>query len=210
MSVKQFVVICLSVSLLTGCLVFLCIQNVQLKKSAFELESSLKKYFENTEIQIESLKKEVEQLSENQEKNKSLIVMTLCELKDKSDLQYTKTVGMKNTYDALLEEQKKKTIDTAENDTEFQRIKAEALLMYQKGNYVSSYEGFEKLVKLDFSDMESLMYKMKSLYYMNPADSSRYSEIIEIMRTLKINSAADKECVEIEKNVLLETEGLSE
>ena len=210
MSVKQLIVICLSVSLLTGCLVFLCIQNVQLKKSAFELESSLKKYFENTEIQIESLKKEVEQLSENQERNKSLIVMTLSELKDKSDLQYTKTVGMKNTYDALLEEQKKKTIDTAENDTEFQRIKAEALLMYQKGNYVSSYEGFEKLVKLDFSDMESLMYKMKSLYYMNPADSSRYSEIIEIMRTLKINSAADKECVEIEKNVLLETEGLSE
>lgn len=210
MSVKQLVVICLSVSLLTGCLVFLCIQNVQLKKSAFELESSLKKYFENTEIQIESLKKEVEQLSENQEKNKSLIVMTLSELKDKSDLQYTKTVGMKNTYDALLEEQKKKTIDTAENDTEFQRIKAEALLMYQKGNYVSSYEGFEKLVKLDFSDMESLMYKMKSLYYMNPADSSRYAEIIEIMRTLKINSAADKECIEIEKTVLLETEGLSE
>ena len=210
MSVKQLVVICLSVSLLTGCLVFLCIQNVQLEKSAFELESSLKKYFKNTEIQIESLKKDVEQLSENQEKNKSLIVMTLSELKDKSDLQYTKTVGMKNTYDALLEEQKKKTIDTAENDTEFQRIKAEALLMYQKGNYVSSYEGFEKLVKLDFSDMESLMYKMKSLYYMNPADSSRYSEIIEIMRTLKINSAADKECVEIEKNVLLETEGLSE
>lgn len=210
MSVKQLGVICLSVSLLTGCLVFLCIQNVQLKKSAFELESSLKKYFENTEIQIESLKKEVEQLSENQEKNKSLIVMTLCELKDKSDLQYTKTVGMKNTYDALLEEQKKKTIDTAENDAEFQKIKAEALLMYQKGNYVSSYEGFEKLVKLDFSDMESLMYKMKSLYYMNPADSSRYSEIIEIMRTLKINSAADKECIEIEKTVLLETEGLSE
>lgn len=210
MSVKQLVVICLSVSLLTDCLVFLCIQNVQLKKSAFELESSLKKYFENTEIQIESLKKEVEQLSENQEKNKSLIVMTLSELKDKSDLQYTKTVGMKNTYDALLEEQKKKTIDMAENDTEFQRIKAEALLMYQKGNYVSSYEGFEKLVKLDFSDMESLMYKMKSLYYMNPADSSRYSEIIEIMRTLKINSAADKECIEIEKTVLLETEGLSE
>ena len=210
MSVKQLIVICLSVSLLTGCLVYLCIQNVQLKKSAFELESSLKKYFENTEIQIESLKKDVEQLSENQEKNKSLIVMTLCELKEKSDLQYTKTVGMKNTYDALLEEQKKKTIDTAENDTEFQRIKAEALLMYQKGNYVSSYEGFEKLVKLDFSDMESLMYKMKSLYYMNPADSSRYSEIIEIMRTLKINSAADKECIEIEKAVLLETEGLSE
>lgn len=210
MSVKQLVVICLSVLLLTGCLVYLCIQNVQLKKSAFELESSLKKYFKNTEIQIESLKKDVEQLSENQEKNKSLIVMTLSELKDKSDLQYTKTVGMKNTYDVLLEEQKKKTIDTAENDTEFQRIKAEALLMYQKGNYVSSYEGFEKLVKLDFSDMESLMYKMKSLYYMNPADSSRYSEIIEIMRTLKINSAADKECVEIEKNVLLETEGLSE
>lgn len=210
MSVKQLVVICLSVSLFTGCLVFLCIQNVQLRKSAFELESSLKKYFENTEIQIESLKKDVVQLSENQERNKSLIVMTLSELKDKSDLQYTKTVGMKNTYDALLEEQKKKTIDTAENDTEFQRIKAEALLMYQKGNYVSSYEGFEKLVKLDFSDMESLMYKMKSLYYMNPADSSRYSEIIEIMRTLKINSAADKECVEIEKAVLLETEGLSE
>lgn len=210
MSVKQLVVICLSVSLFTGCLVFLCIQNVQLKKSAFELESSLKKYFENTEIQIESLKKDVEQLSENQERNKSLIVMTLSELKDKSDLQYTKTVGMKNTYDALLEEQKKKTIDTAENDTEFQRIKAEALLMYQKGKYALSFDLFEKLVENNREDMESLMYKMKSLYYMNPTDSSRYSEIIEIMRTLKINSAADKECVEIEKAVLLETEGLSE
>ena len=209
MSVKQLVVICLSVSLLTGCLVFLCIQNVQLKKSAFELESSLKKYFENTEIQIDSLKKDVEQLSENQERNKSLIVMTLSELKDKSDLQYTKT-GMKNTYDALLEEQKKKTIDTAENDTEFQRIKAEALLMYQKGKYALSFDLFKKLVENNREDMESLMYKVKSLYFMNPADSARYSEILEEIRILKINAKVDKECVEIEKAVLLETEGLSE
>ena len=65
MSVKQLVVICLSVSFLTGCLVFLCIQNVQLKKSAFELESSLKKYFENTEIQIESLKKDVKEIQKS-------------------------------------------------------------------------------------------------------------------------------------------------
>ena len=187
MSVKQLVVICLSVSLLTGCLVFLCIQNVQLEKSAFELESSLKKYFENTEIQIESLKKDVEQLSENQEKNKSLIVMTLSELKDKSDLQYTKTVGMKNTYDALLEEQKKKTIDTAENDTEFQRIKAEALLMYQKGNYVSSYEGFEKLVKLDMLLMGEATERVErgGTQELSQDAKDRLDEIAQLMKSAK-------------------------
>lgn len=210
MKIKEIVIICLSVLLFAGCFLVLCIQNIQLKKSSEDMKKIILEYSEHSEAQIESLKNEMKMLSDNQIRNKDELMASLSEIKNKSDLQYSKTVGMKNTYDELLKEQKKKTVDTAESDTEYQRMKNEAVALYQKGKYALSFDLFEKLVENNREDMESLMYKVKSLYFMNPADSARYSEIIEIMRTLKINSAADKECVEIEKAVLLETEGLSE
>lgn len=197
---------------------FFYVQNVQLKRSIEEINSYLCEYSERSDFQIdslkseliESLKSEIRMISENQNKNTNELLIDLAEIKNKSELQYVKTVGIKNTYDALLEEQKKKTVDMAEIDNESQKKKIESLILYNKGKFVLSFEGFAKLLQLDATDMESRIYKMKSLYYMNPADSAKYPEILEDIRILKMNSMADDECIEIEKAVKIELEGINE
>ncbi len=56
--------------------------------------------------------------------------------------------------------------------------------------------------------MESRLKKMKSLYYRNRADSSKYTEILEDIRILKANGLMDGEATEIERTILAEREGL--
>ena len=58
--------------------------------------------------------------------------------------------------------------------------------------------------------MECRLYKAKSLYYKNRADSSSYAEILKDIRILKQNATADDEILEIEKSIVAEKEGLDE
>ena len=55
--------------------------------------------------------------------------------------------------------------------------------------------------------MESRLKKMKSLYYRNRTDSSKYSEILEDIRILRLNGCLDKEAAEIERIVTAERGG---
>ncbi|MDO4505670.1 MAG: hypothetical protein Q4B64_01845 [Spirochaetales bacterium] len=58
--------------------------------------------------------------------------------------------------------------------------------------------------------MECRAYKAKSLYYKNPGDSSRYSEILADIKILNQNAWTDEESVEIAKLILAEKEGFNE
>ena len=117
---------------------------------------------------------------------------------------------MSKTYDAILEEQKKKTIDTAEKDKAIIESKNNAIDLYKKGKYSIAYDEFNKLTEIFTDDIECRVYKAKSLYYKNRADSSSYAEILEDIKVLKQNGAADDEVLEIEKSILAEKEGFDE
>lgn len=175
-------------------------------------------------IQVMNLKNVIENLGEKtlsfeknledyKDKNNTLIKDIHKELElmnVKTNEQFLKTVGMSKTYDAILKEQKNKTIDTAEKDNAIIVAKNNALVLYKKGKYSEAYEEFKKITQINTDDMESRCYKVKSRYYQNRADSSSYQEILSDITILKQNSAADDEIINIEKSIFAEKEGINE
>ena len=166
------------------------VKAVELKTDCFE--KNLAVSIENSGVQFQKVNESVQALNQ------------------KSDAQYSKTVGMSKTYDAILEEQKKKTLDTSEKDKSNIEAKKNAVALYKKGIFSASYDEFNRLTKNLTDDMECRLYKAKSLYYKNRADSSSYAEILADIRTLKQNGVSDAELLEIEKSILAEKEGFDE
>lgn len=166
------------------------VKTVELKTDCFE--KNLAVSIENTDVNFQKLNESVQALNQ------------------KSDAQFSKTVGMSRTYDEILEEQKKKTIDTSEKDKSDIKSKNNAIALYKKGSFSSSYNELCKLSRIFTDDMECRMYKAKSLYYKNRADSSSYAEVLEDIRILKQNGASDAELLEIEKSILAEKDGFDE
>ena len=166
------------------------VKAVELKTDCFE--KNLAVSIENSGVQFQKVNESVQALNQ------------------KSDAQYSKTVGMSKTYDAILEEQKKKTLDTSEKDKSNIEAKKNAVALYKKGIFSASYDEFNRLTKNLTDDMECRLYKAKSLYYKNRADSSSYAEILADIRTLKQNGFSDAELLEIEKSILAEKEGFDE
>ncbi|WP_294012733.1 hypothetical protein [uncultured Treponema sp.] len=166
------------------------VKAVELKTDCFE--KNLAVSIENSGVQFQKVNESVQALNQ------------------KSDAQFSKTVGMGRTYDAILEEQKKKTVDTAGKDKSNIEAKKNAVALYKKGIFSASYDEFRKLTQAFTDDMECRLYKAKSLYYKNRADSSSYAEILADIRTLKQNGVSDAELLEIEKSILAEKGGFDE
>lgn len=166
------------------------VKAVELKTDCFE--KNLAVSIENSGVQFQKVNESVQALNQ------------------KSDAQYSKTVGMSKTYDAILEEQKKKTLDTSEKDKSNIEAKKNAVALYKKGIFSASYDEFNRLTKNLTDDMECRLYKAKSLYYKNRADSSSYAEILADIRMLKQNGVSDAELLEIEKSILAEKGGFDE
>lgn len=196
---------------------FLIIQVRSLQESIYALEQKAEtfekhfaEYQEHEEQLFEKIYEQLSALFAKQEANKTEIQKDLVVIKQKSDAQFSKTVDMSRTYNAILEEQKKKTVNIAEKDSAFFQEKQHAITSYKNGNYADAYEAFRKLSAIYEEDMECRLYKAKSLYYINRADNSNYFEILEDIKILKQNAATDNECLEIEKAIRAEKEGISE
>lgn len=201
--------------LLSYILLSLCLSRINesletLESKTKSFEKTLTEFQIHQDLQIEKIIGETTSLLENQEKNKNEIQKSLSLMDRKSDVQFSKTVTMSKTYDELLAEQKKKTVDTAEKDMAILEAKKEAVGAYEKGQYAFSYEEFRRLLEANGEDMECRLYKAKSLYYMNRADSTKYQEILDEIKILIQNSAADDETAEIERSILAEKGGIDE
>nr|WP_318681725.1 hypothetical protein [uncultured Treponema sp.] len=182
----------------------------KLEEKTDKFEKSLLEFQEYEDLQISKINDEILKILCSQKENTTDIKNELAKINRKSDAQYSKTVGMSKTYDAILEEQKKKTLDTSEKDKSNIEAKKNAVALYKKGIFSASYDEFRKLTQTFTDDMECRLYKAKSLYYKNRADSSSYAEILADIRTLKQNGVSDAELLEIEKSILAEKEGFDE
>ena len=153
-----------------------------------------------------------EQVSEHQayiDEQVALILDNLDSIKNRADAQYSQTVGMKKTYDNLLDEQKKKTVDTTSKDSAVAEVRKLAEKYYSEKKYAAAYKEFKKVLSYQNDDIKSRDKKMKSLYYMNRSDSSKYSEILEDIRILKTNGHFDEESAKIEASIMAENGGLN-
>lgn len=182
----------------------------KLEEKTDKNEKTLAEFKEYVGLQISKINDGIVLILGGQEENAADIKNDLATINRKSDAQFSKTVSMSRTYDAILDEQKKKTVDTAEKDKTNVEAKKNAVALYKKGIFSASYDEFRKLTQTFTDDMECRLYKAKSLYYKNRADSSSYAEILADIRTLKQNGVSDAELLEIEKSILAEKEGFDE
>lgn len=209
---------------LVSFIVLLIISHILLTVKIFNLKGELSKLEEKTDrfetnlvefqghedLQISKINDEILVILSRQEENTIDIKNELAKINKKSDAQFSKTVGMSKTYDVILEEQKKKTLDTSEKDKSNIEAKKNAVALYNKGSFSASYDEFRNLTQTFTDDIECRLYKAKSLYYKNRADSSSYAEILTDIRILKQNGVSDTELLEIEKAILTEREGFNE
>lgn len=194
--------------LLAASQAFTVIQTARCRASVDELADRIGGFIDHAGTQFEGLREEMRELSEIQKTSTEGIWESLEVLSSKSDAQMSQTAGMKKTYDDLYEEQRKKTLDTTSQDTAVAQIKKDAEAYFSRKNYAAAYREFVKVLSYQKDDMDSRLKKMKSLYYRNRADSSKYTEILEDIRILKANGLMDGEATEIERTILAEREGL--
>ena len=196
--------------LLAASQAFTVIQTARCRASVEDLSARIVEFMTQTGTQLEGVREEMRELEELQKTGTAGIWESLEVLSSKSDAQMSQTAGMKKTYDDLYEEQRKKTLDTTSQDTAVAQIKRDAEKYYSEKNYAAAYREFVKVLSYQKDDMESRLKKMKSLYYKNRTDSSKYSEILDDIRILKANGHCDKEATEIERIILAEREGLND
>ena len=211
---KGTVIASISLSVLLIALqIFLGIQIWMCRDSLEKLGSRLDLYREHADGQAEKFEKEIRSLSDVQREvmaGMSGMRETLELLGSKSDTQIKLASGIQKTFGDLFDEQKKKTHDTTAQDSVVAQIKRDAENFYSEGNYAAAYREFVKVLAYQSGDMECRLKKMKSLYYMNRTDSSKYSEILDDIKILRLNGRIDNEVAEIERIVTMEREGLDE
>mgnify|MGYP003571302806 CR=1 FL=1 len=210
MKLNKNYVICYLVLLLVITHIFLSVEIFLLRSELKSFKINLTAAEEKFDLQINEISGTISVLSDRQEESSADIKNDLASVKKRTDAQFSKTLGMSRTYDSILEEQKKKTVDTAEKDREIIKVKEKAFSLYKKRNFAEAYEEYKKLILSYSEDTDSRTYKVKSLYYKNKADSSAYQEILSDIKYLKQNDAADAEILEIERAVLAEKEGVND
>lgn len=199
MNNKKYIVILSVFGVMLLSHIFLFVQTIflngsvsALEKKTEELEKTLVDFQSHMDLQVTQIHEELESINK------------------KTDMQFSRTVGMSRTYDALLVEQKKKTVDTTSQDQAVEKIRRDAKKHFAEKKYSLAYTEFQKVLSYQNDDMESRLNKVKSLYYKNRADSSKYTEILEDIGILKANGHLDGEASRIEKLVIAEREGLND
>ena len=112
--------------------------------------------------------------------------------------QYEKTLEIKQTYDNILEEQKKQTLDSVEKDNALIAMKESADKYFENKEWAKAYREYQQLIVLQPNNTEIRYRKALSLYNSNPMDSSKYKEIISDCDVLRKNNYPLKELEKIE------------
>lgn len=181
-----------------------------LEEKASELKENIAGHQKNEWLLIEKISGGISLLLASQKQSTEKLQGSLASISQKSDEHLSKTLDMNKTYEELLEEQKKKTLDTTAQDSAVSKIKDEADRLYSQKKYTAAYREYKKVLLYRSEDLDCRLNKMKSLYYMNRADSSKYKEILEDIRILRLAGKLDEEADRIERLINAEQESANE
>ena len=72
--------------------------------------------------------------------------------------QVSQANDIKQTYDAILDEQKKKTVDISKTDSTIEKIKVKALTLYDGKDYLRAYYQFKSIFSYEEGDSKIRAY----------------------------------------------------
>lgn len=122
--------------------------------------------------------------------------------------QFNEAKKVRMTYDKLLDEQKKKTVDVSGKDSLVIELTEIGNKQYSEGKYLDAYENYCKVLLYQPENSEIRFKKMSSLYYSNSMNSTNQKEILDDCSTLKNNGYTNPKIEEIEKSVRQERDGI--
>lgn len=118
--------------------------------------------------------------------------------------QFNKTIQLAETYDSILEEEKKKHVDDSEKDNELKLKRYQYKKSFYYKKYEETYNLCNEILVYEKDDLDARYYRMLSLYNINRMDSSKYSEILTDCQILKLAGYELFEVEQIEKQIQME------
>lgn len=104
---------------------------------------------------------------------------------------------LNETFLSILNEQKKQTIDVSAKDSAIEKMRTAAKKHFSEKEFSECAKVCKDILSYENNDLEIRSMKFKSLYYTNPADSSRFTELMNDFKILENHDAYDAECLKI-------------
>lgn len=172
-----------------------------------ELESQLNLQTLENNTSIKNLTDFVNNANETQRKTSEEIIKDIKTTKDNSLSQFNETKKMKEKYDTILEENSKRTIETAFKNTDQKNEIEKAETLFSQKRYKDAYVICGNILAIDEDNLDIRLLKTLSLFYANPMDSTKYPEIENEIKYLKLAGITNDEISKIEKQIIAEKGG---
>lgn len=172
-----------------------------------ELESQLNLQTLENNISIKNLTDSVNNANETQIKTSEEIIKDIKNTKDNSLSQFNETKKMKEKYDTILEENSKRTIETAFKNTDQKNEIEKAETLFSQKRYKDAYVICGNILAINEDNLDIRLLKTLSLFYANPMDSTKYPEIENEIKYLKLAGITNDEISKIEKQIIAEKGG---
>lgn len=184
--------------LLISNLIFLNNISNKLEKFQEKIYDEIKVNTEKIELKIEESNKDI---FEKQEIISELIYSTY----ENTTLQIKQSQNINETYSKVLEETKKKINHKFEEGyNEIPKLKEAAISLYDNKKYLEAYNKFKNVLFFEEDNHEIRNMLIKSLYYLNPANTTNYTEILDEINKLKSTVFCDAEIEKIENIIKME------
>ena len=178
-----------------------------LQNKIYELESQLNLQTLENNISIKNLTDSVNNANETQIKTSEEIIKDIKNTKDNSLSQFNETKKMKEKYDTILEENSKRTIETAFKNTDQKNEIEKAETLFSQKRYKDAYVICGNILAINEDNLDIRLLKTLSLFYANPMDSTKYPEIENEIKYLKLAGITNDEISKIEKQIIAEKGG---
>ena len=131
------------------------------------------------------------------------------ELKEQNYAFEKKLNELNENYKSILEELKNQSLDVTAKDSAIERMKTDAAKYYSEKKYSECTKLCRDVLSYENDNLKIRLLKFKSLYYANPADSSRFDELLKDFSILEKNNVSDSECLYIAE-IIKSEKGISD
>ncbi|MDR1429429.1 MAG: hypothetical protein LBI85_03995 [Spirochaetaceae bacterium] len=155
-----------------------------------ELQNLLKEHDERSMLILSLLEEQMsddESFRDRYAADSAYVRRNITALINGLSIQQRLTEEIEATYSTLLEEQKKRTVDESELDSDIENKREEAYGAFNAGSYKEAYDLFSQVLAYQQDNWDARFHRIYALHLLNPQDTSTFRPILEEIDLLKRN-----------------------
>ena len=170
-----------------------------------KLEKFQEKIYDEIKVNTEKIELKIEESNKDIFQKQEIISELIYSTYENTTLQIKQSQNINETYSKVLEETKKKINHKFEEGyNEIPKLKEAAISLYDNKKYLEAYNKFKNVLFFEEDNHEIRNMLIKSLYYLNPANTTNYTEILDEINKLKSTVFCDAEIEKIENIIKME------